>query len=236
MYTPKITLEGHWQGWKSLMPAAEEACLQRWVCRERGKEENVHPPHYFSFLNSFNLYLSHHVEYVLNSQLQCWILFSLHFSVWTWIHTAAIKRHVHVKWNCPPSVNWLVSVWWIGQSVVCICLCLLAVIAGQPGQPSVAAFDLSWGHTSCMVWFEMTKSGPIWICLCQNRFSQKHLKVAVKFGIPIATPLLPNGIVCGKMEISHWSVHSLCSELSRGWRNLLLNDDFAFVTSLSLIA
>lgn len=190
MYTPKIALEGHWRGWKSSMSAAEEACLQRWVCPERGKEENVRAPHCFSFPSSFSLYLSHHIEDFLNSRNR--ILFSLHFSVQTCIHTAATKRHVHVKWNCPPSLSWLVSVWWIRQSVVCICSCLLAVIAGQPGQAFCGCLHLSWGHTSCMVWFEKTKSGPVWICLCHTgSVKKKSLKVPITFACLVFPSLHP---------------------------------------------
>lgn len=173
----------------------------------------------------------------LITQLQHRILFLLHFSARTCIHTAAIKRHVHVKWNCPPSLSWLVSVWWIRESVVCICLCLLAVIAGQPGRAFCGCLHLSWGHTSCVVWFEKTNSGPIWICLCHTGSVKKSLKVPVRFAcLWYSHHYTPSSWwhMCGKMKISHWSVHSLCSELSRRWRNLLLNDDFAFVTSLSL--
>lgn len=72
-----------------------------------------------------------------------------------------------------------------------------------------------------------------------HRFSQKKKPKSAYYvclsGIPITTPLLPDGVMCGTMEISHWSVHGLCSKLSSRWRNLLLNDEFAFVPSLIFI-
>lgn len=44
-------------------------------------------------------------------------------------------------------------------------ICLLVVIAGRPGQAFCLCLPLNWGHSRCVVWFEKTKSGPVWICL-----------------------------------------------------------------------
>lgn len=163
------------------MPAAEGACLQRWGGRERAKEESVCPPHYFSIPNSFNLNLSHHVECFLNS-LGCSAEFCFRSILVSGL--ASMQRPQRDK--CTSNeIGLLLWVDWSqfggSDSQPLAFVCLLAVIAGQPGQAFCPCLHLSWGRTSCRVWFEKTKSGQIWICLCLPGSVKKSLKMPFKF-------------------------------------------------------